>query len=123
MFDWARCLVSCLFTVFVGRLRSFLLVLLVVFSLFLLAVLEAFCLFFVGRLGSFSLFSLAVLKDSDCRYCCFVVRGFLVDLASRSYCFLAFFFAILLAVLAACSSRSFLAKTFFWLSVSNWSAC
>ena len=49
--------------VFVGRHRSFSLVLLVVFSLLISAVSEAF----VGRLGSFSLF----LSDVSEASCCF----------------------------------------------------
>ena len=84
--------------VFVGRHRSFSLVLLVVFSLLISAVSEAFrrpswklLAVFVRRLGSFLLFSSAVLEASVCRSCCFVVGHFLAALASRSCCFLAFF--------------------------------
>ena len=82
--------VSCLFAVFVGRLGSF--------SLF--CWLSFRCCYrssrklYVGRLGSFMS---AVLEA----FCCFCRP-------SLFSCFL----AILLAVLVACSSRSFLAKTF-----------
>ena len=126
------CIFLKLVAVFVGRHRSFSLLRSVVFSLFLSAISEAFCrlswkLFvvfvgclvswkllavFVSCLGSFSQLSLAILEASVCRSCCFVVGRFLAALASRSCCFLAFFFAVFLAVLVACSSHSFLAKTF-----------
>ena len=101
--------VDSLFAV-IGRLGSF-----------LSAVLEAFCCFcrpswnllavFVSHLGSFSLFSSAILEASVCRSCCFVVGHFLAALASRSCCFL-LFLVVLLAVLMACHSHSFLVKTF-----------
>ena len=91
---------------------------LAVFSLLLSAISEAFrrpswklFVVFVGRLGSFSPFSSAVLEASVCRSCCFVVGRFLAALVNALAVFL-LFLAVLLAVLVACSSHSFLAKTF-----------
>ena len=96
-----------LFVVFVGRLGSFL--------LFLSAVMEAFCCFcrpswkllavFFGRLGSFSLFFVGCLGSFSLPFLPFCSRLF-------SCCFSQPLLAVLLAVLVACSSRSFLEKTF-----------
>ena len=86
-----------LLAVFVGRHRSFSLLLLVVFSLF----------------------SSAVSEASVCRSCCFIVGHFLTALASRSCCFLAFL-AVLLAVFSSLFFLFFFSKNVFWLSVSNW---
>ena len=100
----SRFFVGCLFTVVIGRLKSFL--------LFLSAVLEAsrcFC-------QPFRKFLSAVLEASVCRSCCFVVGRFLAALAScscffgSSYrCFRSLFFSF------------YFSKNFFCLSFSNWS--
>ena len=98
--ETSRYFVGCHFAVVIGCLGSF-----------SSAFLEAFCCFcrpswklltiFAGHLGSFSL-----------PFLLFCSRPFSCCFSQPLLLFSCFFLAVLLAVLVACSSRSFLAKTF-----------